>query len=101
MCELFGKLYACDFANQNFCRFGYGYARKLCNFVCRLTDDFRIQCAVDNNGLSDLFEFVFFQEITAACSKFLFDRLINLVEHDNRLLGSTNHTVVKGFRVNN
>ena len=60
-----------------------------------LTNDFSIECAVDDDSLSNLFGFFIVKEVAATCLEFLFNLVVNLLFNDNRLLGSTNHTVIK------
>ena len=101
MRKLFGKLHALNFTNQNLRALGNIHTGELCNGVRLLTDDFRIQRAVDQNGLADLVQFIALEEVAASCGELILDRLINAVEHDDRLLGCANHTVVKGLGVDN
>ena len=101
VCEFFGNIDTFDFTNQNLCGFGDGDAGKLRNLVSGLTNNFGVERAIDDDGLSDLFDFSFFQEIAAACGKFVFNFLIDFIQHDYRLLGSADHAVIKCFGVDN
>ena len=67
------------------------------NLISRLSDDFRVQFAVNNNRLGDLFFFLFVQDISTAILQLFFNGVINVFVNDNRLLGSANHAIVKGF----
>ena len=87
-------------ADQNLSAGRNLYARQLGDFRSLLSYDFRVESAVDNDGFANLIQFVVLQEITAARRKLLFYGIVNAVEYDSRLLGGADHTVVKGFGVN-
>ena len=99
MSKLFAELYALNLANEDLSAFGYGYTGKFCNFCGRLTNYFSIKGAVDDDCLTNFFGLSRIQEVTTTGSKLSLNSVINAFKHDNRLLGSTNHSVIKGFGV--
>ena len=58
MCEFFGNIDRFDFADQNLGGFGNGDTGKSGNGDRLLADDLCVERAVDENGLSDLFDFI-------------------------------------------
>ena len=99
MCKLLGQLYALYFADQDLGVFGSVHTGKLCDVVSRLTDDLCVQCAVDQDGLSDLLGLLGVQEVATSVGKFFLYLVVYLIQYDHRLLGCADHTVVKGLGV--
>ena len=62
-----------------------------------LTDDPRVQRAVDDDGLAHLFGLLGIEKIAAARLEFRFYLVIDLVADDHALLGGADHAVVKGL----
>ena len=58
VCEFFGNIDRFDFADQNLGSFGNGDTGKSGNGDRLLTDDLGVERTVDENGLSDLFDFI-------------------------------------------
>ena len=80
---------------------GHLEARKRGDGMRALSDDLRVQRAVDDNGLSHLLRLGRGQEIRAAKLHLLFEFRIDFLCHDYRLLGGADHTVIEGFRMKN
>ena len=98
--KLLAQLHALHFADQDLGVLRHGHACQAGNGHRPLADDTGIQRAVDQNGFANLFLFILIQEIAAAGGKFLAHGLIHAVQHNDRLLRSTDHAVVKGLGVN-
>ena len=79
VCEFLGDLHAFHLADEDLGRFGNGHAGELCNLECALANDLGVQCAVDDDGLADLFGLFRVQEIAAAVGKFLLHGIIHIV----------------------
>ena len=99
MGKLFADIYAFHFSDENFCFFRHIHTCQTGDGMGRLAYDFRVQCSVDDNGLPYLFCLFSRKEIAASVCKFLFHCFIHLIQHDYRLFRCTDHTVVKGFGV--
>ena len=97
MSKFFADIDRFHFADENLCMQRYAHACQFCDPVRRLTDDTRIQRAVDDNRLSDLFQFIVFQEITASVGKFLLYCVIDIRKDCHALFGCADHTVIKGL----
>ena len=72
-----------------------------CNLVGALAYDLGVKAAVDQDGLADLLDLVSLEEVAATVCEFLLYLLINRLQHGYRLLGGTDHTVVKGLGMDN
>ena len=86
MSKFLAKLGAFDFSNKYFSSLRNCHTRQLCYYVCRLTDYFRIERAVDDNSLSDFVKLVTFKKIAASSCKFLSYCVINTIMNYDRLL---------------
>ena len=99
--EFFADVDGFHFADEHFRCFGNGNARERRDLISGLPYYFRVQSAVDDYGLAHLFGFVGLEEISSARGEFLFDGIVNFVEHDDGLLGSAYHTVIESLTVDN
>ncbi len=99
MGKLLGDVHALHLADDDFGGLGHFHACQGGNGVGLLAYDFCVQGTVDDDGLANLLGFGFIEEIAAALLEVVFRLLINLVQHNNRLLGGADHAVVKGFGV--
>ena len=70
--KFFAEFYALNFTNEDFSAFGNGYTCKFSNLNGRLTNDFSVKRAVDDDGLANFLGFSRIQEITTTGSKFFF-----------------------------
>ena len=86
MSKLFAKFYALNFTDEDLSALGNGYTGQLCNLSSRLTNDFSVECAVDDNGLTNLFGFLGIEEVASASSELFLNRIVDALENDNRLL---------------
>ena len=77
--ELLGEVNAVDFADKYLRALGNGYARKLCDSESRLTDYLGVECAVDDNCLSDLLGLLGVKEIAAARRELCLDCVIDIL----------------------
>ena len=97
MGELFADIHRFHFTDQDLGIFRNFHACHLRDGRCFLSYDLRVQGAVDDNGLSYLIKFVSLQEIASSVLELVFHRLIYALQDSHRLLGSTDHAVVKGL----
>ena len=97
MCKRLGFIHYGDRTDKNFGPGRYFDTGHFSNFHRRLTDNFRIQSAVEQNDVLNGFQLFAFQNITAVGFKTFFDLLIHIIHYDNRLLRGTNHAVIEGF----
>ncbi len=74
---------AFNFADEYLRADGNCYSRKFGYPKCRLTDYLSVKRAIDDDSFANSFGFGIRQEITAAFSKFIFDRIINFIGNDN------------------
>ena len=95
MSELFADVYALNLADDDFCSCRNRYACKSCNLRSGLTYNLSIKRAVDDDGLSDLLCLLGIEEIAASFSKLSLNCVVDILMNDDRLLGCTNHTVIK------
>ena len=93
--KFFGKFNAFNFTDKNFCSLGNLNAGKFCNPCGALSHNFCIKGAVDDDCFSYFFRLRGVKEIASPACELGFYRVIYAFEDDNRLLGSTNHTVIK------
>ena len=84
--EFLADIYALDLADKNLCRFGNLNAGELRDSHGLLTDDTRVERAVDDDSLSDLLAFLVVEEVAAARLEFFLDLGVNLLLDDNALL---------------
>ncbi len=99
MGELFAQIHRFHLTNEDAGAFGNLHAGQSGDGHRTLTHDLGVQCAVDEQHLADLVDFVFLEEVAAAAGKFLPHLIINAVQHDDRLLAGADHAVVKGLGV--
>ena len=95
--KLFGKLYALNLTNEDLCTCGNCHACELCDLRSSLTNDLCVECAVDDDGLTNLFGLHRIEEIAASCRKLTLYCIVDRLKNDNRLLGCADHTVIKGL----
>lgn len=100
MREFFAQLHAFHFSDQDLRTCRNRYARKLRDSRRLLSDNLRVQRAVDENGLSDLFAFAFTQDMTAPLYEFRLYLFVNGFENDYALLGGADHAVIEGLGMN-
>ena len=65
-----------------------------------LADNPGVESAVNHDGVADLVQLVALEEIAAAVLEFLFDRVVDVADNGDRLLGGADHAVIEGFGVN-
>ena len=99
VCKLFRQINAFYFADQNLASCRSVKAGKVCYLASRLSDDFCVKSSVDEDSMSYHVLLFVVQEIRASCLKFFLEFVVNVAKYYNRLLGSTNHTVIKRFRM--
>ena len=101
MGEFFTDINRFNLADQDLCVFRYIHSGHLCDRISALSDDLRVQRAVDKNGLPNLFNLVFFKEIAPSVGKFFLYRIVDRIQNRHRLFGCADHTVVKCLRMDN
>ena len=89
------------FTDQNLSGFWYGEACQFSNLVCRLTNDSCVQRAIFQDNVLNSFQLFTLQHVTAVSCKTLTYSIIYRVNHDDRLLRSTDYAVIEGFRHQN
>ena len=89
------------FTDQNLSGFWYGEACQFSNLVCRLTNDSCVQRAIFQDNVLDCFQLFALQHVAAVSRKTLTYCIIYRVNHDDRLLRSTDYAVIEGFRHQN
>ncbi len=97
--ELLGELHGVHLANEHLGVLGHVHTGHLSDGVSGLTHDLGVQSTVDDDGLAHLVQLVALQEVGATTLELVLDLLVDVVQHDHRLLGSANHAVVKGLGV--
>ena len=95
--KFFADVHRLNLANKDLCFSRNSHTGHFCDCCCFLTYDLRIQRAVNNNCFSYLVKLILFQEVAASVNKLFFYCLIYAFQYSNRLLGSADHTIVKGF----
>ena len=88
-----------NFTDENFGTLRYLHPCQGSNGVGGLADDFGVQGAVDKNGGADFVGFLFIQNVAAPVDKLGLDLVINAAQYHHALLRGADHTVVKGFGV--
>ena len=86
-----------DFGNQHFSIGRNLNAGHLGNGGRPLSDDVGVDVSVFEQHFAEGFLFLFVKKISAAGNELFFDGVVNVLNDDNRLFGSANHAVVKGF----
>ena len=97
--ELLGDVHALHFADDNLGALRHVHASQGGDGVGLLANNLGVERAVDDNGLADLFRLFFVEEVAAALLELILHSLVDLVQHDDGLLGGTNHAVVEGLGV--
>ena len=95
--ELLGEVDRFYLADQNLAACRRRKAGELCDLACALTDNLRVERAVDDDGLSDLVCLFGRKEVSAALLHFRLELVVNVCKDDGRLLGSADHAVIKGL----
>ena len=72
---------------------------EFCNGICTLTYNLCVERAIDKDSFSDFVKLGLCKKMAASCNKFIFYGFVNFFVNNNRLLRSTNHTIVKCFWV--
>ena len=97
--ELLRDVHTGHFADDDLGVFGDGHARERGDLRSLLTDDLRIESAVDDDGLAHFFRLFGVQEIAPARLELLLHLVVHFVKDDDGLLRRADHTVVKGLGV--
>ena len=89
---------------KDFCIFRNSYTCKFCDFICRLCPTiFAIKSSVDDDCLYEPYQALF--QVSGSSSlvsaNSFFACSYTLIQNSNRLLGSTDHTIIKCFRMDN
>ena len=95
--EFFADIDLLYLADKYFCSFGNVNSRKSGNSMRLLTDDLCVERTVYYDSMAYLVRFGGGEEVAAACRKFRSYLVVYLVKHDDRLLRSADHTVVKSL----
>ena len=101
MSKFFRKLHTLHFADQDLGSLGNCDSCQSGNLWGGLTNDLGVQCAVNDDGLAYLLRFLRVQEVAATVCKLCLDSIVDSLQNNNRLLGSADHTVVKGLGMDN
>ena len=83
MCELLADVYALDFAYDYLCVLGSLNSCELCYLVSTLTNDLCVECAIDDDGLADLFCLLGIEEIAASVGKLRFYCVVYAAVNDH------------------
>ena len=97
MSEFLADINGFNLTDEDFCVFGNLNACESRDSNRLLTYYSRVERAVDDDGLSDLFGLLGVEEVTASCLELLFNLGVDLSCRDNALLGSADHTVIEGL----
>ena len=89
------------FGDQDLAALRHLDARHRRNLECGLSDDRRIEPAVDENRLADFLLFIGLENISAAFDEFRLDFIINFFNDRDGLLRSADHAVVESFALEN
>ena len=81
MCKFFTDIYRFHFTDQDLRLCRNSHAGHLCNLGSLLTNDFRIQCAVDDDRFSNLLDLVAFQEVASSVFKLISDLFVNALQY--------------------
>ena len=101
MSKFLADIYRLNLTDQNLGITRILNASQLCNLISALSYNLCIQRTIDQNGLSYLIQLFRLQEVATAVCEFFLYFIINRCQNSYRLLRSTNHTVIKGFGMNN
>ena len=93
--EFLADIHGLDLADEYLGGFRHRHARQLGDGNGLLTDDLRVQRAVDDDSLAHLVDLVVLQEVAAARGKFSLYRVVNALVHNNALLRRADHAVVE------
>ena len=97
--KLLAQIHRVDLADQDLASFRNGHARQRRDGRSRLSDDLRVQRAVDKNRLADLVQLVLLQEVAASRRKLTPYRIIHVRMDNDGLLRGADHAVVEGLGV--
>ena len=97
--ERLGAVRGGRLADEDLRVLGHLEARHLGNRHRALTNDLRIQCAVDEHRRADLVRFGLVEEVAATLRELGLDGVVDLLVGDHRLLRRADHAVVEGLRV--
>ena len=78
--KLFGKLYALNLTNEDLCTCGNCHACELCDLRSSLTNDLCVECAVDDDGLTNLFGLHRIEETAASCRKLTLYGILDMLK---------------------
>ena len=95
MRKFFGKLDAFHLADEDLRLLRHIHARQLRNGVCALSDDLRVQRAVDQNRVAHFIQLIALEEIAAAALKLRAHFVVDAVQHRHALLRCADHAIVK------
>ena len=99
VCEFFADINGLNLTDQDLGLSRYSNACHFSDSSSFLSYDLGIQCAVDKDGLSDFLDLVFFKEVASSVKELFLHFFINALQNSYGLLGSTDHTIVKGLGV--
>ena len=97
VCEFFAEIHAFHFTDKDFRGSRHVEACEFCNRDGLLSDDFCVERAVDENGLSHSFGLLVVEEVASSVLKLFLCLLVHFVEHDDGLFACANHTVIESF----
>ena len=97
VCKFFRQIDRFHLTDEEPGSFRDGYTGQISDLCGTLPDNFRIQESIDDDRFADFFCLLRVEEIASAGGKLLFHCIVYLFQYDNRLFGSTDHSVVKGF----
>ena len=98
--KLFGKLHALHLADEDLGAFRHRDPGQLGNGIGALAYDFRVEGAVDEDGLTHLAQFILLEEVATPGGKFRLHLGVHAIHGDDGLLRGADHAVVKGFGMN-
>ena len=101
MRKLLGDINGLNLADEYLGGFGNGNSRQSRYLMSGLTYYLCVESTVYNDGLANLVDLIFLEEVAASVLKLLLDLLVELIRNDDRLLGSADHTVIEGLGVDN
>ena len=97
MSERFAIINSRYFADQNLSGFWYGEASQFSNFICRLTNDSRVQRAIFQDNVLNGFQLFALQQVAAVAGETFANCVINGVNNNNGLFRCTDYAVIEGF----
>ena len=96
MCEGLGYIYRSNLTNQDLGLSRYGKSSQFCDRCSLLSYNLRIDSAcLGQNDLAYLVQFILVQHMAAALDEFFSYCIIDICNCSYRLLGCTDHTIVK------